>query len=446
VPHLFKSFCRKRERERGRVGKKMSTKPPLHRSEVIPPSLLPIFDVPSTLLARHVLKYTSNKRTTNKILILGPDSIVLCDSNGNVSRYIPFTKVTHVMWQARQVLIKVSDGFDVLFDVPEDKKNTSQDIEALVAALVDVCRHSTGRPEFVAEEKKDPSLAPLLSLAHLVKGGGKPYPVQKFSHETQRILLPPVAKEVIADEFEVEIDKLPRVAAAKQRALEAEIAYLRQRLQENEQIRSLQSQVDELQRVLFEKQSARNGVATADRRRPHLIRPRMPDFIPGVTLIGSLETPNQFQLQSNHASYSFLANKDLWRNLVRVTASPTHGREPPVVALTSSHSSEIILVGRVFLQDFLMGWSQHNCHYIIVTYVKENESMGFYATTDFWKFVGGASDLLIPQSQQTVGSALSEEDHTTSVVTVQCDKADKVMRTTLKHWNELAEKWTLTIR
>jgi len=319
----------------------MSAKPPLHRYEVIPPSLLPIFDVPSTLLARHVLKYTSNKRTTNKILTLGPDSLVLCDSNGYVSRYIPFAKVTHVMWQARQVLIKVSDGSDVLFDVPEDKKNTSQDIVALVAALVDVWRHSTGRPEFVAEEKKDMSLAPLLSVAHLVKGGGKPYPIQKFSHETQRILLPPVAKEVIADEFEVEIDKLPRVAAAKQRALEAEIAYLRQRLQESEQIRSLQSQVDELQRVLFEKQSACNGVATADRRRPHLIRPRMPDYIPGVTLIGSLETPNQFQLQSNHA-FSFLANKDLWRNLVRVTASPTHGREPPVVALTSSHSSEII--------------------------------------------------------------------------------------------------------
>lgn len=243
-----------------------------------------------------------------------------------------------------------------------------------------------------------------------------------------------------ADNDEVGMDKLPPVAAAKQKALEAEIAHLRQRLQESEQIRSLQAEVDQMQRVLFEKQSARSSVAAdivaespVRCHRRHLIKPHMPDYIPWA--LGSLDAPKQLHLP--HTAFSFLANKDLWLNLVRVAAAPTHVRVPPVFALSSSHSADTILVGRDFLRDFLTGWRQHNCHYIIVTYAKENESIGFYATADFWRFVGRESDLLILQSQQTAGGVAVDPES----VAAQCDHAGEVVRTTLKHWNELVEKW-----
>jgi hypothetical protein len=435
---------------------------PPARYETIPPTLKK-FDIPQVLLARHIHKYGSNKRTTNKVLTVQCASLYICSDNGTVSRYVPLAAVQRIQYRGRDVLVKMTDDADVLIELAEDKRNTSNSVPAVIQALEECARLATGNASLTAEDLSVNS-AKLSEFANLKKGEERAHPMAKLSDETKRVMK---VTKVKYDAVEAELsgrsvagdgsmavsEGMPPSALARQKALEVEVSYLRQRLNESEQLRLLQAQVDQMQRLIFEKDqgataatggmNAAKSVSPVPRtgghmyRRPQLMKPHMPDYVPGA--LGSLNVSKQLQLQ--HNAFSFLGNKDLWNNLVRVVNATTHIMAPPVFTLSASHSGETVLVGMDFLRDFLVGWRIHNAHYVIVKYAREGESTEFYATKDFWKFVGREHDVLILQRQQAGEHPLDD----LAAVTVQCDQATDVLRSSLTLWNELVQRWETVI-
>eukprot|EP00759_Apiculatamorpha_spiralis_P004867 PhF_6_TR12932/c0_g1_i1/m.20408 len=425
------------------------------RLEDIPATLMK-FDIPAVLLARHVKKVTSKKSKSDKVFTLQPHSVYICSGDGVVSRYVPLANVRNIQCREREILLKVHNDADLMIDFVVDKRNKSNELDVVLKALEEFVRKDTGLNISVENMNAGQKLT---HYANLQKSDHRPHPMQQLKSETKRVL---EVSKVKYDAVEMELqgkvattidgkqvveESMPPAAAARQKALEAEVAYLRQRLAESEQLRVLQSQVDQMQRLLFEKSNQKNvaggtgfeaiqdgkSVVSPARIQMHLRKPHMPDYIPGS--LGSLSGARSLQLQ--HSAFSFSGNKDMWSNLVRVVSNTTRNMAPPLFTVSASHSGDTVLVGMDFLRDFLLGWREFNAHYVKVIHTKENESIEFYATREFWRFAQREHDVLLLQRQQSGEDRVDD----LNAVTIQCDGSEQIIRSTLLLWNELVERW-----
>eukprot|EP00760_Papus_ankaliazontas_P000792 PhM_4_TR10230/c0_g1_i1/m.89018 len=274
----------------------MSSPARADRIEAIPKSLS-MFNIPAVALARHCLKYGSNKRTTKKVFVLREASFYVCGTDGSVSRYVPLSSVSRIRHRGnKELLISVHGEPDVLLEFGADSKNTSNDFGALLSAVRSFVETAQGIAEgsLPVEELDSATEGKLVKSAFLMKSKARSHPVACLESETRRVLsasrmdasmlagdatfrdvspnraqrqhspASPTYRQLIMDPGTTE-DGLPKpspdsveCAVQREKALEAEVSLLRQKLEDSERLRALQSQVDQLQQILVAREVATN--------------------------------------------------------------------------------------------------------------------------------------------------------------------------------------------